>query len=44
MNKVFSVSIIGCGSRGQNSYGKFMYENKEMFKIASICDTNHKML
>ena len=33
MNKVFTVSIIGCGSRGCDAYGKLFHEQKERFKL-----------
>ena len=33
MSKIYSVAIIGCGSRGQNAYGKYMFECKDMFEI-----------
>lgn len=44
MDKTISVAIIGCGSRGQNVYGKYMFESKDKFKILALCDTNEKML
>ena len=44
MSEIFSVAIIGCGSRGQNVYGKYMFECKDKFKIVSLCDTNAKVL
>ena len=44
MSKIFSVAIIGCGSRGQNAYGKHMLAHKDMFKIVSLCDINERML
>ena len=45
MDKVFTVSIIGCGSRGHYTYGKCMTVNyKGKFKIVSACDTDEGML
>ena len=44
MNKVFSVAIIGCGSRGANVYGKYMFEYKDMFNIVSLCDISERRL
>ena len=44
MGKIYSVAIIGCGSRGQNVYGKYMFASKDKFEIVSLCDTNEKML
>lgn len=36
--KEFTVAIIGCGSRGAESYGRIMSEDKERFKIVALCD------
>ena len=44
MKKIFTVAIIGCGSRGQNAYGKLMHARKDEFKIVSLCDINQKIL
>ncbi|MBO5737682.1 MAG: Gfo/Idh/MocA family oxidoreductase [Clostridia bacterium] len=45
MSKVFTVSIIGCGSRGHYTYGKCMTVNyKGKFDIVSVCDNNPEML
>lgn len=38
MSKVFTVSILGCGSRGHYTYGKSMFNMPDKFKIVSICD------
>lgn len=39
MDKVFTVSILGCGSRGHYTYGRCMTENlKGKFEIVSVCD------
>ena len=37
-NNILKVAIIGCGSRGCESYGRLLYENKDQFKIVSLCD------
>ena len=39
MGKVFSVAIIGLGSRGQNVYGKYMHAY-EGFNVVSLCDVD----
>lgn len=44
MKKIFTVAIIGCGSRGQNVYGKLMHARKDEFEIVSLCDINKDML
>ena len=45
MDKVFTVSIIGCGSRGHFTYGKCMTVNhKGKFDIVSVCDTDEGKL
>ena len=38
MNKVISVSILGCGSRGATVYGCLMNSMPDKFKIVSLCD------
>ena len=41
MEKVFTVSILGCGSRGHYTYGRCMVENfPDKFKIACVCDND----
>ena len=43
MSKVFTVSIIGCGSRGHYTYGKCMTVNyKGKFDIVSVCDCDEE--
>ena len=45
MKKVFTVSILGCGSRGVFTYGRCMKENiPDCFKIVSLCDNNEEKL
>lgn len=38
MEKTFSVSIIGCGSRGCDVYGNLFHAQKDKFRIAALCD------
>lgn len=38
MKKVFTVSILGAGSRGAEAYGRIMMSHNDMYKIVSICD------
>ena len=40
MSRVFTISILGCGSRGHYTYGKCMSEFKDKFEIVSVCDIN----
>ena len=41
MKKTFTVSILGCGSRGHYTYGKCMSDYfSDKFKIVSVCDTD----
>ena len=41
MDKVFTVSILGCGSRGHYTYGKCMTDNfGDKFKIVCVCDND----
>lgn len=40
MGKIFTVSILGCGSRGHYTYGKCMYDFPDKFKIACVCDND----
>jgi predicted dehydrogenase len=45
MKKVFTVSILGCGSRGVFTYGRCIKENiPDCFKIVSLCDNNEEKL
>ena len=45
MDKVFTVSILGCGSRGHYTYGRCMSEYfPEKFEIVSVCDNEQKKL
>ena len=38
MNKIYTVSILGAGSRGAEAYGRIMLSQKDRYKIVSICD------
>ena len=38
--QIFSVSIIGMGSRGGEAYGRYVYSQPGRFSIAAICDTD----
>lgn len=42
--KKFTVSIIGCGSRGCDTYGHFCYAKQDEFSIAALCDTDKNKL
>ena len=44
MNKIFTVSILGCGSRGREAYGNNFYLLPDKFKIACLCDINPKQI
>lgn len=44
MGKIFTVSILGCGSRGREAYGKNFYLLKDKFKIECLCDINPKQI
>lgn len=38
--KKFSISIIGCGNRGAETYARLMAKQPEKFSIAALCDIN----
>ena len=40
MNKIVTVSIIGCGSRGAMAYGVVFYAERDKFRITAICDSD----
>ncbi len=44
MKKQFTVSIIGCGSRGCDAYGQLIHGRKDDFKIVSLCDLRQERL
>ncbi len=37
-NKIFTVAIIGCGNRGNESYGKLMLQLPEYYQLVAACD------
>ena len=37
MSKILTVAILGCGSRGADSYGKII-NNDSRFKTTALCD------
>lgn len=39
-NRIFTAAILGCGSRGGETYGRLFARMPDKFKIVSICDTN----
>ena len=39
-----SVAIIGCGSRGGETYGRLVYAKKDMFEIKALCDIRQDRL
>lgn len=43
MKKVYTVAIIGCGSRGREAYGKFFHKYPE-WNIVSLCDISQGQL
>lgn len=38
MNKIITVSIIGCGARGGIAYGQYIDTLKDKYRIVSLCD------
>ncbi|MBQ9510967.1 MAG: Gfo/Idh/MocA family oxidoreductase [Clostridia bacterium] len=44
MGKIFTVAILGCGSRGANAYGRKMFDMPDKYKIVSLCDINPEKL
>lgn len=42
--KILTVGILGCGSRGFHAYGMLIGEMKEKFRIVALCDTNPEAL
>ena len=43
-NKVLTVSILGCGSRGFRTYGRLMHQLSDKFRIVALCDTDTDVL
>ena len=44
MSKVLNVSIIGVGSRGAETYGRYFIERPDMFKITALCEIKPERL
>ena len=44
MDKKFTVSIIGCGSRGAFAYGRTMQKMPNKWEIVALCDTDSEKL
>ena len=44
MNKIYTVAILGAGSRGADAYGSLINEQKDKFNIVSICDIRTERL
>ncbi len=42
--KVFTVAILGCGSRGCFAYGNIMFGQKDKYKIVALCDMDGEKL
>lgn len=42
--KIHSVAILGVGARGGSIYGRLINEEKEHFKIVSLCDLRQEKL
>lgn len=40
MGKIVTVSIIGLGGRGGEAYGRYIFQQKDKFKITNVCDIN----
>ena len=38
MEKILSTAIIGVGSRGAETYGRYFNERKDMFQIKALCE------
>lgn len=36
--KKLSVAIIGCGSRGCETYGRLVFDKKDLYEIVALCD------
>ena len=43
-NKIFTVAIIGAGSRGADIYGRLLMQLPEKFKIVALCDPRQHRL
>ncbi len=43
-NKIYTVAILGVGSRGADAYGKIINDRKDKFDIVSLCDIRQERL
>lgn len=43
-NKVLTVSIIGVGARGGETYGRYIHSLKDRYSIVSLCDLSRERL
>ena len=43
-NKIFTVAILGVGSRGGNAYGRVFNRMKDKFRIVALCDPREARL
>ena len=44
MGRILTVSIIGVGSRGAETYGRYFKERSDMFKISALCEIKPERL
>ncbi len=44
MGKVYTVAILGCGSRGAFAYGEIMVGWKDKYEIVALCDVDEGKL
>ncbi len=44
MGKIYTVAILGCGSRGAFAYGEAMQEWTDKYKIVALCDIDEGQL
>lgn len=42
--KTFTVAILGCGNRGAESYGEYMFDADDKYKITALCDIKPTVL
>ena len=40
----YKVAIIGCGSRGCETYGRLVYDKKDCFELVALCDIRRDRL
>ena len=44
MRKIYTVAIVGVGSRGADAYGTLINDMKDRFRIVSLCDPRQERL